>query len=114
MGINAYNIWNNIMKTIFEISGWRDVAFHPFSEDGKGCYIHDKIITEDIDNISKLLRDEYIIISERNTLYFNRINAKIENEVCIISDCIDTFNSYADYKYEEENYEYYEEDYELN
>ena len=93
------------MKTVFEVSGWRDVAFHSFSEDGKGSYIVDKIITEDIENMFKLLRDEYIIISETNTLYFDRKNVRVENGVHIISDCIDTFNSYKDFKWEDEDYE---------
>ena len=89
------------MKVIFKIEGWRDAAFSPCSEDGSGTYIVDRTMEIEVKSMIALIRDQCIIISETNTLYFEIDDVKYIEDYAIVSGCIDTFNSYRDFNIED-------------
>ena len=82
------------------VSDWRDAAYSSSSEDGSGTYVQDRLYSFEMDEnveslLKELLENEYFILDERHTLYFESKYVVRENDTITVSECVLTFNSFA-------------------
>lgn len=82
------------MLVKFLCPDWRDTAYLKSSEEGSGSYEQEQVIESEVEDITSLMENEYLILDNYSVLYFLKRDVSVETAT--VKDCVITFNSERD------------------